>query len=90
MDPATLFDTFDLCGAVPDGRRSCPAERQEAGASDFLPLTSNAWLGKRLVNTSDERRALAKAFEFFGARRLTAPTVVDQDGPDQSRRWGDG
>jgi hypothetical protein len=28
----------DLGGAVPFGRRSCPAERREAGASDFLPL----------------------------------------------------
>ena len=25
-------------GAVPHGRRSCPAERREAGASDFPPL----------------------------------------------------
>ena len=27
-----------LGGAVPHGRRSCPAERQDAGASDVLPL----------------------------------------------------
>jgi hypothetical protein len=36
--PAIFTDSAECGGAVPLGRRSCPAERREAGASDFLPL----------------------------------------------------
>jgi hypothetical protein len=39
MDAAVLFGTFDLSGAVPHGRRSCPAEQRDAGASD-VPAAS--------------------------------------------------
>ena len=33
--PAIFADSAECGGAVPLGRRSCPAERWEAGASDF-------------------------------------------------------
>jgi hypothetical protein len=40
--PAIFADSAECGGAVPLGRRSCPAERWEAGASDFLPLVPPA------------------------------------------------
>jgi hypothetical protein len=38
IDAQRLFTSYSGGGAVPHGRRSCPAERQDAGASDVLPL----------------------------------------------------
>src|SRR3984893_10882018 len=45
MDAAGLFGTFDLGGAVPYGRRSCPAGRRGAGASDVPPFVGDVNAG---------------------------------------------
>src|ERR1700730_5445597 len=38
MDAPIVCGTFDLSGAVPYGRRSCPAGRRGTGASDVPPF----------------------------------------------------